>query len=58
MAQICRELGLSPDWLALAEACAEAEADFTGRQGGSPGKSADAGRPGRVEVQWLDSDSS
>lgn len=53
VAQICRDLGLSPDWLALAEDCAEAEAKLTAPPGDTP---ASAQQQGPIEVTWVDPD--
>jgi hypothetical protein len=50
VAQICRDLGLSPDWLALAEDCADAEAALSGKPGATPADD----RAGPIEIQWLD----
>jgi hypothetical protein len=48
VAEICKDLGLSPDWLALAETCHEAEAALAGKPGGA------ADEPdGPIEVRWL-----
>jgi hypothetical protein len=53
VAEICKDLGLSPDWLALAEDCAAAEAAFSGK----PGEAADQpDYTGPVEVRWLGED--
>jgi hypothetical protein len=50
VADICRDLGLSPDGLALAETCFAAEAALYGR----PGEASSAPHaPEGVEVQWL-----
>ena len=50
VAGICRDLGLSPDALALAEACFAAEAELCAApDAGSAGPPA----PERVDVQWL-----
>jgi len=43
VAQIVRDLGLSPDWLALAERCAAAEASLTGRAGEADGQGNEQG---------------
>jgi hypothetical protein len=53
VAEICKDLGLSPDWLALAEDCAAAEAALAGK----PGEAAEE-EPyrGPVEVRWLGED--
>src|SRR5262249_11530877 len=50
---ICRDLGLSPDWLQLTEDCAAAEAAITGKPVSVP---AEAPYTGPFEVRWLDSD--
>jgi hypothetical protein len=53
VAGLCRDLGLSPDWLALAEDCAAAEAALNG----GPGEGASPAAPdwtGPVQVRWLD----
>jgi len=50
VADICRDLGLSPDGLALAETCYAAEAALHAR----PGEASSAPHaPEGVEVQWL-----
>jgi hypothetical protein len=51
--EICRDLGLSPDWLALARDCAAAEAAFSGEPGAPPGNAED----GDVQLLWIDPDS-
>jgi hypothetical protein len=53
VAGICRDLGLSPDWLRLAEDCADAEAAFTGKPGAPP-----PDEKVEYEIQWLDGTSS
>jgi hypothetical protein len=53
VAQICRDLGLSPDWLALAEDCAAAEAKLTAPPAAAP---ASAQTPGPIELTWVDPD--
>jgi hypothetical protein len=50
--EICKDLGLSPNWLALAEDCAAAEAALAGR----PGEAAEEPYGGPIEVRWLDDD--
>ena len=50
VAGICRDLGLSPDWLALAEDCYAAEAEAGFKPGKAPEPDAYAGA---LEVQWL-----
>jgi hypothetical protein len=52
VAEICKDLGLSPNWLALAEHCAAAEAALAGR----PGEAAEEPYRGPIEVRWLDDD--
>jgi hypothetical protein len=52
VAAICRDLGLSPDWLRLAEDCFGAEA----AQGGKAASGPDAPYRGPMEVRWLDDD--
>jgi len=53
VAGICRDLGLAPDWLALAEQCAAAEAAL----GGKPGEAPDEpDYTGPIEVRWLSDD--
>jgi hypothetical protein len=53
VAGIVRDLGLSPDWLTLAEDCAAAEAVLAGKP-----VEAQAEEPytGPIEVRWLDED--
>jgi hypothetical protein len=53
VAGICKDLGLSPDWLRLAEDCAAARA----RAGGKPGAVAEASDDDQVQVLWIDPDS-
>jgi hypothetical protein len=53
VADIVRDLGLSPDLLALAEDCFAAEAALTGQAGAAP---ADEPYRGPVDVRWLDDD--
>ena len=50
VAHICRDLGLSPDGLALAETCFAAEAALYARPGEAPST---PHAPEGVEVQWL-----
>jgi len=52
VAEICKDLGLEPDWLALAEDCAAAEAALAGK----PGEAAGEPHRGPIEVRWLDDD--
>lgn len=54
VAQICRDLGLSPDWLALAEDCAAAEAKLTAPPGAAPAASAQTQGP--IKITWVDPD--
>jgi hypothetical protein len=56
VAAICSDLGLSPDWLKLAEDCARAEAALLQKPGKAPEAPEDEG-PIEYEVQWLDDDS-
>ena len=49
VADICKDLGLSPDWLALAEDCAAAEAALNGKPA-APQEPYD----GPMEIRWLD----
>ena len=49
VADICKDLGLSPDWLALAEDCAAAEAALNGKPA-QPQEPFD----GPMEIRWLD----
>jgi hypothetical protein len=49
VAEICRDLGLSPDWLALAEHCAAAEQALAGRGGEAPEEPDGAGS---FDVRW------
>ena len=51
--EICRDLGLSPDWLALARDCAAAEAAFGGKPGAPPANAED----GDVQLLWIDPES-
>jgi hypothetical protein len=53
VAGICRDLGLSPDWLRLAQDCAEAEAALKGQPGAAPKEAEDDG----IQVLWIDPDS-
>jgi hypothetical protein len=53
VAAICKDLGLSPDWLRLAEDCFAAEAALTGAGSGS-GSGAAEDPEGPLEVRWLD----
>jgi hypothetical protein len=53
VADIVRDLGLSPDWLALAEHCAVAEAALAGKPGAAP---EEPDYTGPIEVRWLDDD--
>jgi hypothetical protein len=48
VADIVRDLGLSPDWLALAQDCAAAEAALAGKPGGAAEEPDDA-----MEIPWL-----
>jgi hypothetical protein len=50
VAEICKDLGLSPDWLALAEDCAAAEAALASKPGEAPEEPEDTGP---MEVRWL-----
>jgi hypothetical protein len=50
VADIVRDLGLSPDWLALAEDCYAAEAALAGKSTEPP----EAPYTGPVDVRWLD----
>jgi hypothetical protein len=53
VAEICRDLGLSPNWLALAEDCAAAETALAGK----PGEAAEEpDYTGPIHVRWLDDD--
>jgi hypothetical protein len=54
VAGICRDLGLKPDWLALAEDCYPAEAALSGKAGQPPAEPEDLSGP--IEVRWLDSE--
>lgn len=54
VAGIVRDLGLQPDWLALAEDCAAAEAALGGRAGAA----AEPDDDGPIQVQWLNGDTS
>jgi len=47
---ICKDLGLSPDWLQLAQDCAEAEAALAGTPGAAPQEEA---YDGPITVRWL-----
>ncbi|HEY4030736.1 MAG TPA: hypothetical protein VGM25_10360 [Caulobacteraceae bacterium] len=51
VAGICRDLGLAPDWLALAEDCFAAEAAIAGRPVEAP---AEPEYRGPMTVRWLD----
>jgi hypothetical protein len=51
VAGICRDLGLEPDWLALAEDCSTVEAALSGEGDGTPTRPAE---PERLQVRWLD----
>ncbi|MGZ3275616.1 MAG: hypothetical protein ACXU82_02060 [Caulobacteraceae bacterium] len=53
VAGICKDLGLSPDWLALAEDCFAAEAALAGK---STAPAPDKPYDGPIEVRWLDED--
>ncbi len=53
VAEICKDLGLSPDWLALAEDCAAAEAALCGKPGEAP---EEPDYTGPITVRWLDDD--
>ena len=53
VADIVRDLGLSPDWLALAEDCAAAEAALNGKPGNAPEEEP---YTGPMEVRWLGED--
>jgi len=50
VADICRDLGLSPDWLALAQDCAAAEAALNGKPGEAPDEPDDGGP---FRLPWL-----
>jgi len=52
VADICKDLGLAPDWLALAEQCAAAEAALAGKPAEAPNEPC----TGPIEVRWLDDD--
>jgi hypothetical protein len=52
VAAIVRDLGLSPDWLALAEDCGAAEAALAGKA--ATASAVDEPYTGPVEVRWLD----
>jgi hypothetical protein len=51
VAGICRDLGLSPDWLTLAEDCAVAEAALRGEAEAA----AEPEPSGPLKIRWLDS---
>jgi hypothetical protein len=53
VADIVRDLGLSPDWLALAEDCCAAEAALAGKAGET---AEEEPYRGPVEVRWLNED--
>jgi hypothetical protein len=53
VADIVRDLGLSPDWLSLAEDCAAAEAALSGKPGAAP---EEPDYTGPMEVRWLNED--
>jgi hypothetical protein len=53
VADIVRDLGLSPDWLSLAEQCAAAEAALSGKPGAAAEEPDDTGP---MEVRWLNED--
>ena len=53
VAGIVRDLGLSPDWLTLAEDCAAAEAALTGKPGKAPEEEP---YTGPIEVRWIGED--
>jgi hypothetical protein len=53
VAGVVRDLGLSPDWLALAEDCYAAEAALAGKAGEA---AEEEPYRGPVEVRWLDDD--
>jgi hypothetical protein len=53
VADICRDLGLSPDWLSLAEDCYAAEAALAGKAAEPP---PDESYGGPVDVRWLSDD--
>jgi hypothetical protein len=50
VADICRDLGLSPDWLALAQDCAAVQAALAGKPGGA---AEDPDDEGLMEIPWL-----
>jgi len=50
VAGICRDLGLQPDWLGLAEDCAAAERVLAGLGDQAPEEPDDAGS---FDVRWL-----
>jgi len=52
VAAICKDLGLGPDWLQLAEDCHAAEAAFSGKPGAVPEEEP---YDGPIKVRWLDS---
>ncbi|HTK35650.1 MAG TPA: hypothetical protein VL358_10260 [Caulobacteraceae bacterium] len=51
VAAICRDLGLSPDWLALAEDCFDAEAALARAPGAAP---TEPEYRGPMQVRWLE----
>lgn len=51
VADIVRDLGLEPDWLALAEACCDAEAALAGRPGEAPEEPS-----GPIDIRWIGED--
>ncbi len=53
VAGIVRDLGLSPDWLTLAEDCAAAEAALAGKPGKVPEEEP---YTGPIEVRWIGED--
>lgn len=52
VAHICRELGLTPDWLKLAEDCWAAETALSGKAGAADGEEP---YDGPITVRWLNS---
>lgn len=52
VADIVRDLGLAPDWLALAEDCAGAEAALSGK----PGAADEEPYRGPIDVRWIGED--
>ena len=51
VAAICQDLGLSPDWLRLAEDCGAAETALRGTGRTAPGDDG-PGENGPIEIQW------